>query len=106
MKSPEKRAELLIRLTKRVSQTETDPATEHTGPSATDQLRALLSEFYLDEAEVAARWGVSRELLQKHRRLNGGAPYIRFSAGVIRYSFADVLRYEEQCRCIPDQKVS
>ena len=102
MSSIEKRDELLIRLTNRVSQLETGP---NTNPSATDQLRTLLAEFYLDEAEVAARWGVSRELLQKHRRLRGGVPYIRFSAGIIRYSILDVLQYEEQCRCNPEHKV-
>jgi len=103
MSSIDKREDLLIRLTKRVPNLA--PAGECRSPDATDQLRALLAEFYLDEREVAARWGVSRELLQKHRRLRGGAPYIRFSAGIIRYRFSDVLRYEEQCLCTPEAKV-
>lgn len=100
MSPKDTREDLLIRLTQRV------PPLPSTGLSnATEQLQALLDEFYLDEREVAARWGVSPELLQKHRRLRGGVPYVRFSAGVIRYRFSDVLRYEEQCRCTPEAKV-
>lgn len=63
------------------------------------KLRTLLSEVFLDDRAVALRWKVSRELMQKMRRLKEGPPYIRLSAGALRYSLWDVMHYEQACRC-------
>lgn len=48
----------------------------------------------LTDAELAARWRISRGTLANQRYKGQGCPYLKL-AGAVRYRLADVLEYEK-----------
>ena len=54
-------------------------------------------EKLLTDAELAERWQSSRGTLANARSRGAGCPYLKLG-GLVRYSLADVLAYEDDCR--------
>ncbi len=52
---------------------------------------------FLNERELARRWGTSPRTLQRWRAERYGPAFIRIGGGV-RYRLSDILAYEEQHR--------
>lgn len=70
-------------------------------PAVLDNMGVVLRQTHVAEPVIAARFGCSTELLQKMRRIDQGPPYLRLSAGLIRYCMWDVLQYEAAHRRVP-----
>ena len=54
-----------------------------------------LAERFLDEKQVAERWGVSLKLLQKMRQQGGGPQFVRIGRA-IRYPLSVIVNYEKE----------
>jgi len=54
-------------------------------------------EKLMTDAELAERWQTSRGTLANARSHGAGCPYLKLG-GLVRYSLADVLAYEDDCR--------
>ena len=61
----------------------------------TDSTTNSAPPVYLTEREVALRHRCSVKLLQKLRRTGGGIPFRKFGS-MVRYSAADVFKYEAE----------
>jgi hypothetical protein len=57
----------------------------------------IQSRKYLNEHELAERFGMTVKWLQKMRLLGGGIPFYRFGRAV-RYSIEDIEQYEAAAR--------
>ena len=54
-------------------------------------------EWFLNEKQLAARWGIERKTIQKFR-YQGGGPRFHKIGGSVRYAISDVLSFEETCK--------
>lgn len=52
---------------------------------------------YLLEAQLAARWGISRRSLQRWRQMQLGPSFLRLGGRII-YALDDVIAFERDCR--------
>lgn len=50
----------------------------------------------LSPAELAARWGVTVELLNRWRHLGTGPKYQKLTERTVRYALGDIQAYEER----------
>lgn len=59
------------------------------------------SDRLLTDAELASRWAVSKGALRNARSERRGIPFVRLTAGCVRYRFADVLAAETAALVVP-----
>jgi hypothetical protein len=58
--------------------------------------KAINSEQFLTQEDIALRWGISGATLERDRSLKQGMRYLKIG-GLIRYRLQDVLDYEAEC---------
>lgn len=63
----------------------------------TEALRkAINSEQFLTQEDIALRWGISGATLERDRSMKKGCRYLKIG-GLIRYRLSDIEAYENEC---------
>lgn len=53
-----------------------------------------MSEQFLSEVDLAARWAMSSKTLTRWRGKRRGPPFVRLGGAAVRYAMSDVLEFE------------